>query len=177
MSFVRYSTMSRWAILRPSLSMIPRVRPQVRLAHQDYGSGEGDPAGENPQQQTNKKAKSTELEHPGPPPPKVGQKQSQQSSSPSSSQKNSESQSKDSSGGGKASSGSSSGKGVKGAQPKILNANPPGEHDEAVRQHNEEMDNRAEKAHEQVSNEDAKKDKVPPGFWSGKSWRLAEHIS
>lgn len=116
--------------------------------------------GENPKQQG--KRPYEELEHPGPPPPKVAQKQTQQSSS----QPSSESQSKDSSSGG-SSSGQSSGQKVKGAQPKILNENPPGEHDESVRQHNEEMDRRAEKAHMQVSNEDAQKDKVPPKFWSG----------
>lgn len=38
-----------------------------------------------------------------------------------------------------------------------------------MKQHNKEMDQRAEKAHEQVSNEDAEKDKVPKSFWAGKS--------
>lgn len=43
---------------------------QTRLASQDYGSGEGDPKGEKPQQQGPNP--SEKLEHPGPPPPKTG---------------------------------------------------------------------------------------------------------
>ncbi|RMZ71655.1 conserved serine-rich [Pyrenophora seminiperda CCB06] len=62
---------------------------------------------------------------------------------------------------------------VKGAKPKILNENPPaaGEESEEVRKHNEDMSNRAEQAHERVSNEDAEKDKVPASFWKGEGGR------
>ncbi|KAF2244177.1 hypothetical protein BU26DRAFT_491547 [Trematosphaeria pertusa] len=187
MQFLRPSTMLRASALRPALSKAPRAGLQVRFASQDYGSGEGNPAGENPQQQG--KRPREELEHPGPPPPKVaqgkpGQETSQassQSSSQGSSQGTSATGSKstnDSGGDSKPSEGSSSpsgqrssGKGVKGAQPKILSDNPPGEKDESVRQHNEEMDHRAEKAYEQVSNKDAAKDKAPPGYWSGHGGR------
>jgi hypothetical protein len=58
---------------------------------------------------------------------------------------------------------------VKGAKPKILKDNPPAGKDESeeVREHNKDMDNRAEQAHEKVSNEEAEKDKVPSGFWKG----------
>ena len=66
--------------------------------------------------------------------------------------------------------GGSEGKyGKDGPQPKILNENPPqkGEESEGVRRHNEEMDHRADKAHEGVSNHDAEKDKVSGKFWSG----------
>jgi hypothetical protein len=68
-----------------------------------------------------------------------------------------------------AQSGGSGSHKVKGAEPKILSENPPAEYDESVKQHNEEMDRRAEKAHEQIGNEDAEKDKVPPGYWKGGS--------
>ncbi len=57
------------------------------------------------------------------------------------------------------------------AQPKILNVNPPSgdEQSEEVKQHNREMDARAEKAGSSVRNEDTQKDKVNPKFWPGKS--------
>ena len=50
----------------------------VRYASQDYGSGEGNPAGERPQEQG--AHKGSDLEHPGPPPPDVGQKGTRSSS-------------------------------------------------------------------------------------------------
>jgi len=51
---------------------------------------------------------------------------------------------------------------VKKAEPKILNENPPSKEEESedVRRHNEDMDKRAEQAHEKVSNEDAYMDKT-----------------
>lgn len=42
----------------------------LRRATQDYGSGDGDPAAENPQAQGS--SQSEHLEHPGPPAPDVG---------------------------------------------------------------------------------------------------------
>lgn len=45
---------------------------QARFASGDYGSGTGDPKGENPQEQGPNP--SEKLEHPGPPPPKTGDK-------------------------------------------------------------------------------------------------------
>jgi hypothetical protein len=163
--------MFRSAALRPVLATAPRARTQVRFATQDYGSGQGDPAGEKPQEQG--KNSREDLEHPGPPPPKVAQGKNQQSTSSSQSQ----SEGSTSSGGKTSQSGGSSGsnRGTKGAQPKILNENPPseGEQDESVKQHNKDMDKRAERAHQQVSNKDAFKDKVPSKFWSGKSLPLS----
>jgi hypothetical protein len=69
------------------------------------------------------------------------------------------------------SSSSASSNDKKGAQPKILNESPPskGNESEDVRKHNEDMDNRTEKAFEQVSNKDAEKDKVGKDFWKGES--------
>lgn len=163
---------ARPAAARPALF----ARPQVRFATQDYGSGEGNPAGEKPQEQGQNLSEN--VEHPGPPPPKVARGQSSSSPNPdsgSSSGKSSSSSSSESkpseqsqSNDGAAKTGGGDGKSVNGAQPKILNANPPATDSEEVKQHNKEMDQRAEKAHEQVSNEDAEKDKVSKSFWAGK---------
>jgi hypothetical protein len=62
-------------------------------------------------------------------------------------------------------------KSTEGLEPKILNESPPtGEEEPAdVKHHNEEFKQRAERAHESVSNEDAERDKVSPKFWSGES--------
>lgn len=147
--------MLRSATVRPVLSAAPRARLQVRYATQDYGSGKGDPLGENPQAQG--KNSREDLEHPGPPPPKVAQKSQGQQQPQSQSQSQSPGQSS-----AKPSGGSSGGKkGSQGARPKILNDNPPteSEQNEDVRQHNEEMDSRAERAHKGVSNKDAYRDK------------------
>jgi hypothetical protein len=180
MSFLPQRLAFRASTLRPVFSAAPRFHLQTRLASQDYGSGKGDPVGENPQQQG--KNPSENLEHPGPPPPKVGQGKSpspNEKSGGQAQQSGGESSGTGEAGsGGKGSaqqSGSNDGTSVKGAQPKILNANPPAEEDESVRQHNREMDQRAEKAHEQVSNEDAEKDKVPASFWKGECACWTDH--
>jgi hypothetical protein len=159
MLFLRSTTMLRSAVLRPALSTAPRARAQVRYATQDYGSGDGNPAGENPQAQG--KNSRSDLEHPGPAAPNVVKKNREQSQSAPQSQKSEESSSGSKASKSEASSGGN--KGTTGAQPKILNANPPSgnEQDADVRQHNEEMDNRAEKAHQQIENKDAYKDKQP----------------
>ncbi|KAF1932920.1 uncharacterized protein M421DRAFT_252775 [Didymella exigua CBS 183.55] len=162
-------SVARPAAVRPALF----ARPQVRFATQDYGSGEGNPVGEKPQQQGQNPSEN--IEHPGPPPPKIARGQS--SSSPNedsgSSSSNSSSSSKPSeqsqSNDGASKTGGGDGKSVNGAQPKILNARPPATESEEVRQHNKEMDQRAEKSHEQLGSEEAEKDKVSKSFWAGKS--------
>lgn len=191
-------SMLRSVALRPAaLSAAPRARVQVRFGTSDYGSGEGNPAGEKPEKQGQNASEN--LEHPGPPPPKVAEGKS--SSSPNeerSSSSNNATQSSPSSSSSSSSKGSPCGKRefstsarrwadskepavkqgqqnkpsageVKDAKPKILKENPPTKENESedVKQHNEEMDNRAEQAHEKVANEDAGKDKVPDGFWKG----------
>lgn len=172
MPFLRSATLLRSAARPAAVRPAFFARPQIRFATQDYGSGDGNPAGEKPQQQGQNPSEN--LEHPGPPPPKVARGQSSSSpnedsgsssSKSSSSKPSDQSQSND----GASKTGGGSGKSVNGAQPKILNANPPATESEEVKQHNREMDQRAEKAHEQVSNEDAEKDKVPKSFWAGKS--------
>ena len=62
-----------------------------------------------------------------------------------------------------------SGKDTKAAQPKIYSESPPKEEDlsEEVRQHNREMDQRADRAAAKVKDEDVDKDKVGKGFWAG----------
>jgi hypothetical protein len=188
MSFLtRPASVLRSAALRPAISTIPRARGQVRFATQDYGSGAGNPAGEKPEKQG--KNESENLEHPGPPPPKVArgksssspdndngtsqtdpQKSTSGQQSTSSTSPGQQSQSND----GASQQGSKNGggdKSAKGAQPKILSESPPSKENEPddVKQHNKEMENRTEKAHQQVRNEDAPKDKVSQGYWKGTS--------
>jgi hypothetical protein len=161
MSFLtRPASALRSAALRPAVSSIPRARPQVRFATQDYGSGDGNPAGEKPAEQG--KNLSEHLEHPGPPPPKVAEGKS--SSSPNNDDTKSSSKSDSSA------SKSDSSKATKGAQPKILDEKPPSKENESedVRKHNEEMENRTETKHEQASSEDSKDEKVDKDYWAGK---------
>ena len=74
MSFIRATSLRQFQaigtpalpIQRAAFSAIPRVQ-----ATSDYGSGNGDPKGENPQEQGANP--SADLEHPGPPPPKQGE--------------------------------------------------------------------------------------------------------
>lgn len=136
------------------------ITPQRRLAHESYGGGEGDPKGEAPQDQGSNP--SAEKEHPGPPPPTEGR----------------------GSGGGptKATNGNASnsdngrqaGHTKSGAQPKILNEGLPTELSDEVKQHNEEMTHRHDRAGAQVG--DSKDDKVDKGFWSGKIKIILAHI-
>ncbi|KAL1589132.1 hypothetical protein WHR41_02065 [Cladosporium halotolerans] len=132
---------------RAAFSILPRAQ-----ATSDYGSGKGDPKGENPNQQGPNP--SADKEHPGPPPPKEGQGSG---STPTK-------------GGSQSSNSGQQSKGTQNdAKPKILSTNPPTEENapQDVREHNEQMDQRAEKASNKVSNEDAKKDKVSKDFWKG----------
>lgn len=131
-----------------------------RAAHQDYGSGESAPPGQKPHEQTGKNP-SEDKEHPGPPPPSTGNKGGQQqqgSQQQGGQQKDASSQQQ---------SGRS--KGTQDAQPKILNESPPHQDHapDEVKQHNQELDGRAEKANEKVRDEDYEKDKVGKGFWAG----------
>lgn len=126
-------------ITTPSIAVAGR-----RLAHQDYGGGDAHP---------NQAANQTQrdAEHPGPPPPKAAQQGKGQQQQPPDKQQ-------------------SSSKTKSGAEPKILSDNPPaqGEESEEVARHNREVEQRFDRAEEKVKNEDAEKDKVPKGFWSGK---------
>lgn len=134
---------------------------QHRLyAHQSYGGGEGDPKGENPQDQGSNP--SAEKEHPGPPAPTEGQGSGGGPTKANEHNKNDNASSPDrgSHGGGNKRAASSS-----GAQPKILNVGVPDEQSEEVKQHNEEMANRYDRAGTQVGDQE---EKVGKGYWSGK---------
>jgi hypothetical protein len=119
-----------------------------------YGGGEGDPKGENPQDQGPNP--SADLEHPGPPPPDVGK-----GTGGGSTQKGSEGRNTEQS----SSSGGSSG-GGDGPQPKIHKPDPPEErtHSDDVKAHNADMEKRHDRATEQNPDED---DRVEKPYWSG----------
>jgi hypothetical protein len=68
-------------------------------------------------------------------------------------------------------------KSSEGLEPKILNESPPKEESEDVKQHNKEFNERADRAHESIPNEDAEKDKVSPKFWSGESFFYGTYAS
>lgn len=144
---IRHPTFLRATARNPTTTSPPIAVAGRRFAHQDYGSGDANPKEPNP---------ASHIEHPGPPPPSAAQKgkgQQQQASSGGGDKQSSNNESVSS-----------------GAQPKVLNANPPaeGEQSEEVARHNREVSQRYDRAHEKAENEDAEKDKVPKGFWSGK---------
>jgi hypothetical protein len=197
MSFLRPMSMLRSAALRPAaLSAAPRARMQVRYSTQDYGSGTGNPAGETPEKQGANPSENLEHPGPAPPKVARGQSSSSpdkddnsgQNASPKpSSESPAPSSNKGSSGKREFSTSARQMKAseepavqqgmqnkpsqsaIKGAKPKILNENPPSAEEESqdVKEHNKNMSNRAEQAHESVSNEEAEKDKVPSGYWKG----------
>ncbi|KAL9071811.1 MAG: hypothetical protein Q9157_005322 [Trypethelium eluteriae] len=172
----------------------PALRPFSHraplLATGDYGSGSGDPRGENPQSQGPNP--SADKEHPGPPPPKAGQGSgstptkgtaeghnvSESPSAPSSSGSSSSQKPGSGSEGGKRQFSTSTRVGKddalrsktnQGAQPKILKDAAPagGETSEEVRRHNEEFERRHDKAHARVTEADPEKERVGKGFWTG----------
>lgn len=176
------------SILRPSTtsSIVPR-----RFAHSDYGSPDGNPAGEKPQDQGPNP--SEHLEHPGPPAPDVGQKKSgnaSESKKDSGSSSSSGSGKKEEGGESTSSSSSTSASSEKsnnnslgedstadegrvtaknGAKPKF-NTEPPKDVDQAeVDKHNKEIDERQQK-NAQGGREVS--EKVGKGFWSGKFARF-----
>lgn len=154
----------RYHLLRAPIVLSPQHQRR-RYAHggSSYGGGEGDPKGENPQEQGSNP--SAELEHPGPPPPSVGQGTgggpTKAGESGHNDQENASSGSGDKS--------TSEQKNVSGSQPKILGENDP-EHSEEVKAHNEDMKKRHDRPQEGV--EPDAKDNVDKGFWSGKHHNL-----
>lgn len=161
------SFLVRKTFTRPSfVAITSRATPitSLRYASGDYGSGAGDPKGDNPQSQGANP--SADKEHPGPPPPSVGQGTGSGPTKGTAEGHNT-SAAEQGSGGKEADKDAGRSGKTQGAQPKILSTSPPPaeDADEDVRKHNEEMDNRAEKAHEKVSDEQVDKDKVGKGFW------------
>lgn len=141
--------------------------PHRFYAQQSYGSGEGDPKGENPQEQGANP--SADLEHPGPPPPDVG-KGTGGGPTKAGGEGHGAGQQSSSSGAKSGGTGKSANaeKGKEGAKPKILDeSSPPAEPSEDVKKHNEEMDQRYEKAANHV--DEPGNDNVGKGFWKGRS--------
>ena len=169
MSFLRSSTLVRsFAATAPRVPIAHSAFTyQQRLyAQQSYGSGEGDPKGENPQEQGANP--SADKEHPGPPPPDVGKGSGGGPTKAGGDGRQAQNTEQKSSSGGSGSGGTgrtaSGDKG--GAQPKILDeSGPPAEPSEEVKKHNEEMDQRYEKAESRVNDEG--KDNVGKGWWKG----------
>ncbi len=133
-------------------------------AQQSYGGGEGDPKGEDPQNQGSNP--SADLEHPGPPPPAEGQGTG---GGPTKGGKGGHNVNQNESSGSSSKTPSSSGESGKSgsnrAQPKIHSSSVPEEQSEDVKQHNREMDDRHGRSQNQV--DDDGKDNVGKGFWGG----------
>ncbi|KAF4547093.1 Hypothetical protein D9617_59g026320 [Elsinoe fawcettii] len=166
--------------LRSTTTLPSRIPATTRFASSDYGSPTGGPISENPKDQGPNP--SADKEHPGPPPPKVGQNTGASGTKKGADGHNSPNAQSDV----RPSVGNEPTQGKKsfstmtvrraeatqtknGAQPKILSESPPldSEAAEDVKRHNAEMENRAERAAEGVSSNDAQKDKVPKSFWKG----------
>jgi hypothetical protein len=141
---------------------------------QGYGDGEGDPKGENPQDQGASNSVKHNAEHPGPAPPAEGQgkgggptkgtgKNPEDVSAQSGGSRSKEAKETGSSPtGGEIADG---GKSQIGASPKVHDRSEPGTGDEGkkaeVEQHNKEFKQRHDRAQE------AESDKVDKKFWQG----------
>ena len=134
------------------------ARQRRLYAGSNYGGGEGDPKGENPQDQGANP--SAGLEHPGPPPPSVGQGTGRGPTKKGADRHNTQQNA--------SSSDQSASGGNAGPQPKIHKHDAPEEHthSEEVRAHNEDMGKRHDRANEKSPDEEGD-DKVHKGYWSG----------
>ena len=148
----------------PRSLLSPAYAQQHRLyaGGSSYGSGEGDPKGENPSDQGSNP--SADLEHPGPPPPSVGQGTGGGPTKGGTEGHNTEQN--DSSGQASASGGANGGKGDGGPQPKIHKHEAPEEnaHSDEVRAHNEDIKKRHDRPNEKSADEN---DGVDKSYWSG----------
>lgn len=159
------SSFRRLSILRRPILPFT-ITPQRRLAHESYGGGEGDPKGEAPQAQGSNP--SADKEHPGPRPPAEGRGSGGGPTKATETGQNT----KDNASSGD--NGRQGGPTKSGAQPKILNEGVPTELSDEVKQHNEEMTHRHDRAGAQVG--DSNDDKVSKGFWSGKMIVIPAHV-
>lgn len=160
MSFIRATSLRQFQAIgtpalrtqRAAFSVLPCAQ-----ATSDYGSGKGDPKGEKPLDQGPNPSEN--LEHPGPPPPKQGEGSG---STPTKG-------GKQGSNSGEASKQSKGTQNKGSPQPKISNPNEPSEASSSeVREHNRQMDQRAETASNKASSKEQEKDKVGKDFWKGK---------
>lgn len=164
-----FRTAIRAPVLRTSFAVrtaAPQIVPR-RFATQDYGSGEGDPKGEKPQEQGNNPRE--DLEHPGPPAPDVGQAKQGKTDQDTSGTKNLGSGKKNESGGtSSSSSGGSGGKSSKGKPTKLSAGSAPAKHEasETVKEHNEDM-KQNRKAQSSGNNDDVEGEKVGKEYWKG----------
>lgn len=128
-------------------------------AGSSYGGGEGDPKGENPQEQGANP--SAHLEHPGPAPPKVGQGTG---GGPTKKGAEGHTGTAQSSSSGKTSASSNGAGG--GPQPKIhkQDAGDESTHSDEVKAHNEDYAKRHDRPNEKSAD---KEDKVDKGYWKG----------
>jgi len=151
--------------LRTSFYPSPAVQTRFYAANgtskgSSYGGGEGDPRGENPQDQPTQK--NSDLEHPGPPPVKEGLGTGGGPTKAGSEGHHGADQASSGSGSSNSAPQSSS---SKGSSPKIHNPNPlvSGSESEDVRRHNEEF----ERTHDRSASNDGDDDKVDKKFWTG----------
>ncbi|MCJ1277426.1 hypothetical protein MMC21_005239 [Puttea exsequens] len=141
----------------PRTSVPSAYTQQQRLyAGSNYGGGEGDPKGEDPQSQGPNPSASKE--HPGPPPPDVGK-----GTGGGPTKKGAEGHNTQSS---PSNSGDKSG-GSGGPQPKIHKHDAPEEHHHSddVKAHNKDLGKRHDRPTERSPDEE---DKVDKGFWKGR---------
>ncbi|KAL8935685.1 MAG: hypothetical protein Q9211_004569 [Gyalolechia sp. 1 TL-2023] len=125
-------------------------------AAQSYGSGQGDPKGENPQDQGSNP--SADKEHPGPPPPDVGKGTGGGPTKAHEGGHNT--QQNASSGASSAKSGASQSNG--GPQPKIFSGDQPTEESDEVKAHNQDMAKRHDRANAEVNDD---RQTVGKDFW------------
>ena len=147
--------------LSPRSTLHSTITLQRRCyAGSSYGGGEGDPKGENPQEQGSNP--SADLEHPGPPPPDVGKGSGGGPTKAGAQGHNTE---QNVSSRGQGSSGSKDG-GEDGPQPRIYKHSPPTDehHSDDVKRHNEEMSKRHDRPQEKSPDGE---DKVDKNFWKG----------
>lgn len=155
-SVLRFLPMTR-TVSRTRCSVSIKNNQQHRLyAHQSYGGGQGDPKGENPQDQGANP--SAGKEHPGPPPPAEGQGSGGGPTKGHGSGHNTQQGSSASGHGTNKDSGNS-------PQPKILNEGVPAVESKEVKEHNEDMTRRHDRA--DTNADDSKDQYVDKKFWSG----------
>ena len=161
MSLLRTSPVVHSMVTRSParLFVLSKLTSQKRLyAGSSYGGGEGDPKGEDPQNQGSNP--SADIEHPGPPPPSVGHGTG---GGPTKANGDGHNTQQNDSSRGSGSTESQSSK-RQGAQPKIHSEDAPAELSEDAKKHNAEMETR----HDRPEQHSDGNDTVSKGFWSGK---------
>ncbi|OQO10400.1 hypothetical protein B0A48_03696 [Cryoendolithus antarcticus] len=148
-------TLNRTTLQRVTFSTTPRT-----LAGSDYGSGGGDPKGNDPQNQGANP--SADLEHPGPPPPAAGKGSGGGPTKGGDAESHQSGSGKSVGEGDKSGDSGKSGSGKGEPKPKLAASGPPpeAEQSEDVKRHNREVDQRAGKSHQSESGSQTEKDKV-----------------